>query len=83
MLTKEQQTTTKKGGIDFNLSPEQKATQESAREFAHRVLLPVRNKVDAAPNDWEAFLAGREAYREFARAGFARSFIPAEYGGGG
>ena len=81
MLTKAEQKT--KGGINFNLSPEQLATQESTREFAQKVLLPVRDKVDAAPNDWEAFLAGREAYREFARAGFARSFIPTEYGGGG
>jgi alkylation response protein AidB-like acyl-CoA dehydrogenase len=81
MLTKAQQTT--KGGINFNLSPEQIATQENAREFARTVLAPVSDKIEAAPNDWEAFLATREAFRSFAKAGFGRSFIPTEYGGGG
>ena len=80
-MTEEQRTTT--GGINFNLSSEQIATQENARDFAHRVLAPVSEKIEAAPNDWEAFLATREAFREFAREGFGRSFIPKEYGGGG
>lgn len=70
-------------GIDFNLSPEQLAVQANAREFAQRVLAPGITAIEAAPNDWESFLSTREAFREFAKAGFTRSFIPTEYGGGG
>jgi alkylation response protein AidB-like acyl-CoA dehydrogenase len=32
---------------------------------------------------WESFLAGREAYRQAAQAGFTKTFIPVFYGGPG
>lgn len=69
--------------IDFTLSEAQQQLQKNAQGFAESVLRPVAERIDRAPDGWEAFLAGREAYREMARAGFTASFIPAEYGGGG
>jgi nitroalkane oxidase len=47
------------------------------------VLLPTVDRIDRASGAWESFLAGRDAYREIARAGFTKSFIPAGYGGAG
>jgi alkylation response protein AidB-like acyl-CoA dehydrogenase len=47
------------------------------------VLRPTVERIDRAGEPWEAFLAGREAYREMAKAGFTKSFIPTEYGGAG
>lgn len=69
--------------IDFALSEGQQMLQKNAREFAERVLEPIANEVDRAPGAWEAFLAGREAYRQTAQAGFTKSFIPVFYGGAG
>jgi len=57
--------------------------QKNAREFAERVLGPVVDKIDRSADGWESFLAGREAYRQMAKAGFTRSFIPVAYGGAG
>lgn len=67
--------------IDFNLSEMQRDLRSSAREFAKRFLAPIAEKIDRTPDPWEAFLVGREAYREMAHAGFTKCFIPAEYGG--
>lgn len=67
--------------IDFTLSESQRDIQESARGFAKRYLSSIAEKIDRAADPWEAFLATREAYREMARAGFTRSFIPQEYNG--
>ncbi len=36
--------------IDFTLTPEQKALQEQAREFAQDVLKPIVAKADAEPD---------------------------------
>ncbi|MGE5291978.1 MAG: acyl-CoA dehydrogenase family protein [Micromonosporaceae bacterium] len=69
--------------IDFVLSDGQQELQKNAREFAEGVLGPVVNKIDRAADGWESFLAGREAYRQMALAGFTKSFIPAECGGAG
>ena len=69
--------------IDFTLSDSQQELQANARAFAEGVLQPIVESIDRAANGWESFLAGREAYREMARAGFTKSFIPAEYGGAG
>ncbi|MQA15307.1 MAG: acyl-CoA dehydrogenase, partial [Pseudonocardiaceae bacterium] len=69
--------------IDFTLSDSQQELQKNAQQFAEGVLRPVAEKIDQAADGWEAFLAGREAYREMAHAGFTTSFIPTEYGGAG
>jgi alkylation response protein AidB-like acyl-CoA dehydrogenase len=65
------------------LSDGQRELQKNAHDFAEAVLLPVVDRIDRASDGWESFLAGREAYREMARAGFTKSFIPAGYGGAG
>lgn len=39
--------------------------------------------MDRASDAWGAFLASREAFRQMARAGFTKLFIPADYGGAG
>ena len=69
--------------IDFTLSDSQQELQKNARAFAESVLRPVAARIDRAADGWESFLAGREAYREMAHAGFTKSFIPAGYGGAG
>ncbi|MFC5994946.1 acyl-CoA dehydrogenase family protein [Pseudonocardia hispaniensis] len=69
--------------IDFTLSEGQRELQKNAQAFAENVLRPVAERIDRAPDGWESFLAGREAYREMAKAGFTKSFIPTEYGGAG
>ena len=69
--------------IDFTLSDSQQELQKNAQAFAEGVLRPIVETIDRAADGWESFLAGREAYREMAHAGFTKSFIPAEYGGAG
>ena len=69
--------------IDFVLSDSQRDLQKNAREFAGRVLEPIADKIDRSADCWESFLAGREAYRQMAKAGFTRCFIPVAYGGAG
>jgi len=69
--------------IDFVLSDSQRDLQKNAREFAGRVLEPIADKIDRSADCWESFLAGREAYRQMAKAGFTRCFIPVAYGGTG
>jgi nitroalkane oxidase len=69
--------------IDFTLSDSQRDLQKNAREFAGRVLEPIADKIDRSADGWGSFLAGREAYRQMAKAGFTRSFIPVSYGGAG
>ena len=69
--------------IDFTLSDGQQELQKNAQAFAEAVLRPTVERIDRAGDPWEAFLAGREAYREMAKAGFTKSFIPTEFGGAG
>lgn len=69
--------------IDFVLSDSQQELQNQVREFAEHVLEPVARRIDRSADAWQAFLAGREAYRQMAKAGFTRSFLPVSYGGGG
>lgn len=69
--------------IDFTLSDGQQELQKNAQAFAEAALRPAVQRIDRAADGWEAFLAGREAYRAMAKAGFTASFIPAEFGGGG
>lgn len=67
--------------IDFTLSPEQRALQESARAFAEGVLAPISAQIDAIADPTEAFYFTRPGYREMAKAGFTKSFIPVVNGG--
>lgn len=69
--------------IDFTLSESQQELQKNAQAFAETVLRPAVERIDRASDGWEAFLAGREGYREMGKAGFTKSFIPTEYGGAG
>jgi alkylation response protein AidB-like acyl-CoA dehydrogenase len=69
--------------IDFTLSEAQRELQANAQAFAEGVLQPIVERIDRAADGWESFLAGREAYREMAHAGFTKSFIPVENGGAG
>src|SRR5438067_7191094 len=67
--------------IDFTLSPEQRQLQDNARAFAEGVLAPVAAQLDAIADAAEAFYSTRPAYREMAKAGFTKSFIPVANGG--
>lgn len=69
--------------IDFTLTPEQKALQKTAREFAREILKPLVAKADAEPDPQRGFEMIKPAYVKAYRLGFAMSFIPEEYGGGG
>ena len=69
--------------IDFTLTDNQRDLQMAAKDFAEGVLGPIAGRIDRAADGWESFLAGREAYREMAHAGFTKSFIPVEHGGAG
>jgi alkylation response protein AidB-like acyl-CoA dehydrogenase len=67
--------------LDFSLSLEQLQLQANARAFAEGVLAPIPGQLDAIADPAEAFYATRAAYREMARAGFTKSFIPVSDGG--
>jgi nitroalkane oxidase len=67
--------------IDFTLSEEQEQLRSNARAFAEGVLSGVAEQLDGIADPAEAFYAQRDIYIEFAKAGFTKSFIPAEYGG--
>ena len=67
--------------IDFTLSPEQRALQDRARAFAEAVLAPLSAHIDAIADPAEAFYFTRAAFREMARAGFTKAFIPVADGG--
>ena len=69
--------------IDFTLSPEQRALQQGARDFAAQVLAPVAEQLAAITDPAEAFYSTREIYRAMAHAGFTKSYLPTELGGGG
>lgn len=67
--------------IDFTLSPEQIQLQSNAQAFAEGVLAPVARQLDAITDPGEAFYSTREIFREMAKAGFTKSYIPVENGG--
>lgn len=68
--------------IDFTLTPDQKALQETAREFAQEVLKPLVAEADAEPDPQMGFRKIKSAYVQAYKLGFAMGFIPKEYGGG-
>jgi acyl-CoA dehydrogenase len=63
--------------IDFNLTEEQKALQEMAREFAENELRPNAAKYDKGDEFPETI------YKKAFDVGFISAEIPEEYGGGG
>jgi hypothetical protein len=69
--------------IDFEMTPRQRKLKDDAREFAREVLRPVTERADAIADPQEAFVAMKPAFEAANALGFATSFLPAEYGGGG
>jgi alkylation response protein AidB-like acyl-CoA dehydrogenase len=69
--------------IDFTLTTAQIELQESARDFAQNVLLPVVREADEEPDPLRGFNLTKPAYREAVKRGIAFSMLPREYGGGG
>ncbi|MCP3387833.1 acyl-CoA dehydrogenase [Bradyrhizobium sp. CCGB12] len=69
--------------IDFTLTPDQRALQQSARRFARKELAGVREATGHLPTPMERFLATRPFYEAAIREGFLQRLIPAPLGGGG
>jgi len=63
--------------LDFSLTPEQKAIQEVAREFAHNEIDPIVEEID------EAQKFPREVMAKAGELGFLGVLFPEEYGGAG
>lgn len=70
--------------VDFQLSQEQAAFQQTARQFSQRKIKPVVDEIDqlefsqCAP--WDRL---KSVYKEAASLGFTTLLIPERYGGGG
>ena len=63
--------------IDFTLSDSQQELQKNAQGVrGGGAPTGRRETIDRAADGWESFLAGREAYREMARAGFTTVVHP-------
>lgn len=69
--------------IDFTLTREQKALQQTVRDFAQNILKPVVKAADACPDAFKGFQMTKEAYRKAYELGLAFCFVPKEYGGAG
>ena len=67
--------------IDFTPTPAQEELRKNARAFAEGVLAPVAEAIQRIHDPVESFTYTRDAYREMAKAGFTKSFIPAADGG--
>jgi alkylation response protein AidB-like acyl-CoA dehydrogenase len=63
--------------VDFSLTDEQRAIQETAREFARREVDPIVEEID------EAQRFPREVMRKAGELGFLGILFPEEYGGAG
>ncbi len=69
--------------IDFEMTPRQRKLKDDAREFAREVLRPMTERADTIADPQEAFVAMKPAFEAATALGFATSFLPAKYGGGG
>jgi alkylation response protein AidB-like acyl-CoA dehydrogenase len=69
--------------IDFEMTPRQRKLKYDAREFARDVLRPVAERADVIVDPQEAFVAMKPVFEAATELGFANSFLPAKYGGGG
>ena len=63
--------------MDFSLTDEQRAIQETAREFARREVDPIVDEID------ESQKFPREVMRKAGELGFLGIIFPEEYGGAG
>jgi len=63
--------------VDFSLSPEQRAIEETAREFARREVDPIVDEID------ESQRYPREVMDKAGELGFLGILFPEEYGGAG
>ena len=69
--------------IDFEMTPRQRKLKYDAREFARDLLRPVAERADVIVDPQEAFVAMKPVFETATELGFANSFLPAKYGGGG
>jgi len=69
--------------IDFTLTPEQKAMQAAARQFAQEVLKPLVRAADAEPDPQKGFQMMKPVYEIAYEHGLVTGGFPREYGGAG
>ncbi len=69
--------------IDFTLTPEQKALQKLAREFAQDIVQPLVRAADAEPDPQKGFQMMKPAYEQAYELGLVTAGFPREFGGGG
>ncbi len=69
--------------IDFAMTSRQRKLKYDAREFAREVLRPVAERADAIADPQAAFVAMKPVFEAAHGLGFATSFLPEAYGGGG
>ena len=69
--------------IDFEMTPRQRKLKYDAREFAREVVRPAAERADAIADPQEAFVAMKPVFEAATARGFATSFLPSKYGGGG
>ena len=67
--------------IDFTPTLAQEELRRNARGFAETVLAPVADEIQSITDPVQSFTHTRAAYREMAKAGFTKSYIPAADGG--
>ena len=67
--------------IDFTPTAAQEELRNNARAFAAAVLAPLAEELPGIADPVESFTRTRGAYREMAKAGFTKSYIPAADGG--
>ena len=65
------------GSVDFALTPEQRAVEQAARDFAAKEIDPIVEEID------EAQRFPREVFSHLGELGFLGVVIPEEYGGAG
>ena len=67
--------------IDFTPTAAQEELRNNARTFAAAVLAPLAEELADIADPVESFTRTRGAYREMAKAGFTKSYIPVADGG--
>ena len=69
--------------IDFTLNEAHRELQQGARAFAEAALTPVRDVVRRHHDPRERFQAIQPFFKQMVSAGFMKSLMPSEVGGGG
>jgi len=67
--------------IDFTPTPAQEELRRNSRAFAESVLAPVAEAIQGIADPVESFTRTRDAYRQMAKAGFTKSYVPVADGG--